>query len=768
MSSCRGLHDFGLAQFHPHRRMVARPFSAAVIGVDFGSHQSTGDGGIEQQKIHAEACVATEGGLVDPEGVDAIVRVQVSRGVDPALGEQPVVGGSGFGLEDRVKAPRPCVVDIGIGGYHVEVAGEHDIVARLHQRLRMSGEPFEPCQLVVELRTRLWVAVGQVRGCDSEPLRPRLEKARLRVTLVRRKTATNFHRRLAPREDRNAMVLRLAVPDRAVSDGFKCAHGKRGVACLDLLQARDVRLRFLEPLHDPSQAAVDAIDIEACDLHRSKFRRSVIEKVADTPIPTYRFTRTSLALDASRSIAMRWHGPCLASVQVQDLEAVADALAVMTLLPQSVLRRSRWLLLLFAVVAVAARAAQTPTDSDWPMPARDYASTRYAPLPDITRANVGSLKLAFTFSTGVLRGHEAAPIVAAGLMYIVTPYPNIVYALDLARPGAPLKWKFEPKPESFAQGVALFDVVNRGVVYADGKVFFNTLDNQTIALAADSGKELWRYRAGNVRAGETRTMAPLVVKGRVLVGNSGGEFGVRGWLSALDATSGKELWRAYSTGSDKDVLIGDPYQPFYAKEKGVDLGVSTWPRDAWKIGGGSVSGWISYDPELDLIYHGTGNPAPWNAEQRPGDNKFTAGLFARYSGTGHARWFYQLSRHDEFDYDGENESILIDLALPTGPRKVLVHPDRNGYVYVIDRATGEVISATPFVHITTSTGVDRETGALHYAREQRQRTGTVVRDICPGAAGAKNWQPSAYSPRTRLVYIPHQNLCQDAQAVQTS
>ncbi|TMH36726.1 MAG: PQQ-dependent dehydrogenase, methanol/ethanol family, partial [Betaproteobacteria bacterium] len=155
------------------------------------------------------------------------------------------------------------------------------------------------------------------------------------------------------------------------------------------------------------------------------------------------------------------------------------------------------------------------------MPARDYASTRYAPLPEITRANVGSLKLAFTFSTGVLRGHEAAPIVAAGLMYIVTPYPNIVYALDLARPGAPLKWKFEPKPESFAQGVALFDVVNRGVVYADGKVFFNTLDNQTIALAADSGKELWRYRAGNVRAGETRTMAPLVVKGRVLVGNSG-------------------------------------------------------------------------------------------------------------------------------------------------------------------------------------------------------------------------------------------------------
>ncbi len=433
-----------------------------------------------------------------------------------------------------------------------------------------------------------------------------------------------------------------------------------------------------------------------------------------------------------------------------------------------VLRRSQWLLLSALVATTTACAADANGDGDWPMPARDYASTRYSPLADITRANVGGLKLAFTFSTGVLRGHEAAPIVVAGSMYVVTPYPNVVYALDLAQPGAPVRWKFEPKPEAFAQGVACCDVVNRGLAYADGKIYFNTLDNQTIALAAADGRELWRYRAGDIRSGETRTMAPLVVKGRVLIGNSGGEYGVRGWLTALDATSGKELWRAYSTGPDRDVLIGADYRPFYAKEKGVDLGVSSWPRDAWTIGGGTVWGWISYDPELDLVYYGTSNPGPWNAEQRPGDNKFTSGLFARDPATGHARWFYQLSPHDEFDYDGVNENVLIDLALPGGTRKVLVHPDRNGYVYVIDRASGEVISATPFVHITTSTGVDRETGSLHYAPEKRQRTGTVVRDICPGSPGGKDWQPSAYSPRTRLLYIPHQNLCQDEEATQTS
>jgi lanthanide-dependent methanol dehydrogenase len=420
-----------------------------------------------------------------------------------------------------------------------------------------------------------------------------------------------------------------------------------------------------------------------------------------------------------------------------------------------------------AMAAHASSAATAGDGGDWPMAAHDYASTRFSPLADITPANAATLRPAFTFSTGVLRGHEAAPIVVGNTMFIVTPYPNVVYALDLSQPGAPLRWRFEPKPEAFAQGVACCDVVNRGLAYADGKVFMNTLDNQTIAIDAAHGNELWRFRAGDIRSGETRTMAPLVVDGRVLIGNSGGEYGVRGWLIALDAQKGKELWRAYSTGPDRDVLIGPDYKPFYAKERGTDLGVTSWPSDAWKIGGGTVWGWISYDPELDLVYYGTANPGPWNAEQRPGDNKFTSGLFARDAKTGQARWFYQLSPHDEFDYDAVNENVLIDLAVAGKPRKVLVHPDRNGYVYVIDRATGEVVSATPFVPVNTSSGVDLATGALRYAPDKRQRTGTVVRDICPAAPGGKDWQPSAYSPRTHLLYLPHQNLCQDEEAVQT-
>ena len=425
-------------------------------------------------------------------------------------------------------------------------------------------------------------------------------------------------------------------------------------------------------------------------------------------------------------------------------------------------------LLPLALASLATAGAAADDAGNWTMPARDYASTRYSPLDQLDAGNVGKLALAWTFSTGVLRGHEAAPLVVDGTMYVVTPYPNIVYALDLGQPGAPLKWKFEPKPESFAQGVACCDVVNRGLFYADGRLFFNTLDNQTIALDASNGKELWRARSGDIRNGETLTMAPLVVKGKVLVGNSGGEYGVRGWLSAFDAANGKLAWRAYSTGPDRDVLIGADYKPFYAKDKGTDLGVSTWPGEAWKIGGGTVWGWISYDPDLDLIFYGTANPGPWNAEQRPGDNKFTSGLFARDPVTGQARWFYQMSPHDEFDYDGVNENVLIDLALPGGTRKVLVHPDRNGYVYVVDRASGEVVSATPFVHVTTSTGVDRESGRLRYAPDKKQRAGTVVRDICPASPDGKDWQPSAYSPRTRLVYIPHQNLCQDEEVTQVS
>src|SRR2546421_11011345 len=228
--------------------------------------------------------------------------------------------------------------------------------------------------------------------------------------------------------------------------------------------------------------------------------------------------------------------------------------------------------ILTVLMWTVAEVSADPLDdgAEWRMPARDYANTRFSPLDEITPSNASQLQLAFSFSTGVEKGHEAAPIVVGGTMYVVTPYPNYVFAFDLTRPGANVKWKFDPKTTAKAQGVACCDVVNRGAVYADGRLFFNTLDNHTIALDAASGKELWRTDLGDIAMGQSITMAPLVVKGKVLVGNSGGELGVRGWLAALDATTGKEGGGAYSTGPDKGGGVGAAVKALYPHERGTD------------------------------------------------------------------------------------------------------------------------------------------------------------------------------------------------------
>ena len=420
------------------------------------------------------------------------------------------------------------------------------------------------------------------------------------------------------------------------------------------------------------------------------------------------------------------------------------------------------------VAPLVSAVTDTTEDGQWIMPARDYASTRFSRLAQITAANAGGLKLAWTFSTGVTRGHEAAPLVVNNVMYVVTPFPNLLYALDLVRPGAPMLWKYDPQPASASQGVACCDVVNRGAMYADGMIVYNTLDGHTVAVDAVTGRERWKTRVADWHKGESITMAPLVVKGKVLVGNSGGEFGVRGWIAALDLATGRQAWRAYSTGPDAEVLIGPGFRPFYSQDRGKDLGVTSWPPDAWKIGGGTVWGWISYDPALDLIYHGTGNPGPWNSDQRPGDNKWTAGIFARRPDDGQAVWFYQWSPHDLWDYDGINEQILLDLPIGGRTRRTLVRPERNGYVYVLDRATGEVLSAEPFVAVTSTHGVDLRSGRPIENEALHPSPGKVVRDICPAAPGAKDWQPSAFSPRTGLLYIPHQNLCMDFEGVEAN
>jgi len=409
-----------------------------------------------------------------------------------------------------------------------------------------------------------------------------------------------------------------------------------------------------------------------------------------------------------------------------------------------------------------------PSPGEWTLPGRDYAGTRYSPLDQITTRNAGDLRVAWTFSTGIPRGHEGQPLVVNNTMYLVSPHPNIVYAIDLRNPGGPLKWKYHPPTDPAARGVACCDVVNRGASYADGKIVFNRLDNVTVALDAESGKVDWETKLGDISRGETMTMAPLVVDGRVFVGNSGGEMGVRGWLTALDLGSGKVLWQAYNSGPDKDVLIGPRFKPYYDWLKGEDLGVKSWPPDQWKRGGSTVWGWVTYDPELDLLFYGTANPGVWNPDMRPGDNLWSTAVFARDPATGEAIWASVTTPHDEWDYDNINEHIPVDLVIDGKPRKALLQFGRTGFVYLYDRATGQLLSAPMYQHTNWATGIDMKTARPMEVPEKKTHEGVNVTNICPASTGARDQQPAAYSFRTRLFYSPGTNLCMDYKAGRTA
>ncbi len=398
---------------------------------------------------------------------------------------------------------------------------------------------------------------------------------------------------------------------------------------------------------------------------------------------------------------------------------------------------------------------------EWRSQARDYANSRYSPLHQIDTGNVGRLRVAWTFSDGTLHGHEAAPLVVGDTMYVVTPFPDMAYALDLTKPGASIKWTFKPNPSPAAIGKACCDAVTRGVAYANGMLIYNLLDDHTVAVDVKTGKQVWRTKMDDLKTGATMTMAPLMVGNKVFVGNSGGEMGVQGWIAALDVDTGKELWRAYSTGSDKRDLIGADFKPFYSWMKGKDLGISTWPAGMWKHGGASVWGWISYDPDSNLIYYGTSNPSPRVPAQRPGYNLWASTIFARDADTGMARWAYQTTPHDQWDYDGVNEDILMDLPIHGQVRKVLVHFDRNAYAYTIDRLTGEVLVAAPFAYLNWSTGFDMKTGQPIVNPDKEPKPGIKLDNVCPPDIGGKDWQPAAASPRTGLVYAGIFNICMD-------
>jgi len=409
--------------------------------------------------------------------------------------------------------------------------------------------------------------------------------------------------------------------------------------------------------------------------------------------------------------------------------------------------------------------ATAQDDGQWTRPGKDLGATRYSGLDEITAENAARLRPTWTFSTGVLGGHEGQPLVVDDTLYVVTPYPNVLYAFDLGKEDYPLRFKYRPDVNPASVGVACCDAVNRGAVYADGKVVYNLLDGRTVAIDAKSGRELWKTKVADLASGETITMAPLVAGNRVIVGPSGGEFGIHGWLKALDLETGDIAWSARNAGPDDVVLASpDTFRPYY--DKATELAQTSWAGDSWKQGGAPVWGWLSYDPELDLVYYGTGNPGPYNAEQRGGDNKWSSSVLARRPGDGTLVWAYQFTPNDNWDYDATAENILTELTIDGQARKVLVHFDKNGFAYTLDRATGEVLVAEPYVEVNWAKRVDLETGRPEVDPDKLTgKSRGMVRNICPNLEGGKSpASPASYSPRTGLFYVSTNNLCMDWQS----
>jgi PQQ-dependent dehydrogenase (methanol/ethanol family) len=437
-----------------------------------------------------------------------------------------------------------------------------------------------------------------------------------------------------------------------------------------------------------------------------------------------------------------------------------------------------------AVAALAAGAVHANDElikmsqnpKDWVLPTGNYANHRHSQLKQITAQNVGKLQVAWTFSTGVLRGHEGGPLIIGNVMYVHGPFPNPVYALDLNNDGKIL-WKYEAKQDPNVIPVMCCDTVNRGLSYADGKIFLHQADTTLVALDAKDGKVVWQVKNGDPAKGETGTSAPMVVKDKVLVGISGGEFGVQCHMTAYDLKTGKQVWRGYSEGPDDQLLVDPAKTTELGKPIGKDSSLKTWEGDQWKIGGGCTWGWISYDPQLNLIYYGSGNPSTWNPKQRPGDNKWSMTIWARDADTGMAKWVYQMTPHDEWDFDGVNEMILADQNVGGAARKILVHFDRNGFAYTLDRTNGELLVAEKFdPKVNWATKVDMDKNSKTYGRPlvvsqySTEQNGQDVnsKGVCPAALGTKDEQPAAFSPETGLFYVPTNHVCMDYEPFRVS
>jgi PQQ-dependent dehydrogenase (methanol/ethanol family) len=395
--------------------------------------------------------------------------------------------------------------------------------------------------------------------------------------------------------------------------------------------------------------------------------------------------------------------------------------------------------------------------NQWVMPSQNYSIIRHSELDQINVDNAKNMKLAWRMSTKATRGHEGQPLVIGDTMYFQSAWPNHVFAVNLA--DHKVKWEYTPTQDSFAVSVACCDLVNRGVGYANGMIIEDALDGSVIALDANTGRVRWKAKNADPERGQTLTSAPLIVNNLVLVGVSGAEFGVRGYLTAFDLNSGRQVWKAYSEGPDADTKTQSQFHGPH------NAGVNTWQGDQWKVGGGTTWGWYSYDPTLDLVYYGTGNPGTWNPTQRPGDNKWSMTLFARHPENGQAVWAYQFTPHDQWDYDGVNEPILADIPIHGQQVPAVVQFNRNGFAYELDRRTGKLLLAEKFdPSVNWASSINMSTGRPVLNPRYGTKAGVNVHGICPAAMGNKDEQPASFDPQTGYFIVPTNHNCMDYQA----
>ncbi|HEX3175668.1 MAG TPA: PQQ-dependent dehydrogenase, methanol/ethanol family [Methylomirabilota bacterium] len=418
------------------------------------------------------------------------------------------------------------------------------------------------------------------------------------------------------------------------------------------------------------------------------------------------------------------------------------------------------LLLAIAVLSATLSLAVLPATvgaqgSGWPVYGGDPGNTRFSALSQVTTGNVSRLKVAWALQLGSLRSQESTPVVVGDTLYVTSSHgPKNVFAVD-AKTGKE-RWRYSPEVPAGIDQYACCDVNNRGVAVANGKVFVGRLDGYLVALDAKTGAEVWKTQIVDHTQGSVITSPPTIVKNLVITGFGGGEYGARGYISALDQSSGKEVWRVYT--------IPGPGEP----------GNSSWKGDSWKLGGGTVWGIGSYDPKLNLLYYGTSNPSPWGASVRGPDsanygeftNLYTSSTLAINPDSGKIVWHFQSTPHDAWDYDGVNELVLADVAINGRQTPVALKADRNGFFYVLERESGKLLSATPFVPINWATGVDASTGRPIEVDEKRPKFKFRAKNICPNLLGGKNWQPMSFNPQTGLVYIPSINLCMDMEGAE--